>query len=282
VALGKVLFDTIIFFRYNIGMYWFCLKKNFCDGWDNIFLLLIANLTVVLLSVGAFFAISAVMINEFLLFLCFALFLCITMIPIFAFGSIAVQLSNFKSSSLKEFFTAFARVWKDAVFFALIVSLLSVMAVVVIPFYFRMNSLLGLALSAVIFWVLVLSVLALQWFIPLRFLLNNDSFFKSVKKCYIIFFDNAAFSVGYFIYQFVLMALSLFTFFLLPSFSGLVLNSTNALRLRLYKYDWLEEHRELTPGSKERKHIPWDELLAEDRETLGPRSLKSFIFPWKD
>jgi hypothetical protein len=172
-------------------------------------------------------------------------------------------------------------VWKDAVLFALIVAVLSVMAVVVIPFYFRMNSLVGLALSAVIFWVRVLSVLAFQWFIPLRFLLNNDLFFKSLKKCYIIFFDNATFSICYFMYQLVIMALSLFLGFLLPSFSGIVLAQTNALRLRLYKYDWLEAHPELPPG-KERKHIPWDEVLAEDRETLGPRSLKSFIFPWKD
>ena len=50
---------------------------------------------------------------------------------------------------------------------------------------------------------------------------------------------------------------------------------------RLYKYDYLEEHPELTT-KKERRHIPWEELIYEDRETLGPRKLKSFIFPWKD
>ena len=33
---------------------------------------------------------------------------------------------------------------------------------------------------------------------------------------------------------------------------------------------------------KERRQIPWEELIYEDRETLGPRKLKSFIFPWKD
>ena len=44
---------------------------------------------------------------------------------------------------------------------------------------------------------------------------------------------------------------------------------------------YLEEHPELTT-KKERKNIPWEELIYEDRETLGPRKLRSFLFPWKD
>ena len=34
-------------------------------------------------------------------------------------------------------------------------------------------------------------------------------------------------------------------------------------------------------GSGRRK-IPWDAILIEEREKTGTRSLKSFIFPWKD
>jgi hypothetical protein len=43
----------------------------------------------------------------------------------------------------------------------------------------------------------------------------------------------------------------------------------------------LEEHPELKT-KKERKNIPWEELIYEDRETLGPRTFRSFLFPWKD
>jgi hypothetical protein len=55
----------------------------------------------------------------------------------------------------------------------------------------------------------------------------------------------------------------------------------NALRLRLYKYDYLEAHPEIKTA-KERRIIPWDELIQEDKDALGPRSFKSFIFPWKE
>jgi hypothetical protein len=82
------------------------------------------------------------------------------------------------------------------------------------------------------------------------------------------------------IYNLVLIALSIFFIGLIPSMAGISIGNTNALRIRLYKYDYLEEHPEIT--GRQRKKIPWEELIYEDRETLGPRKLRSFLFPWKD
>ena len=83
------------------------------------------------------------------------------------------------------------------------------------------------------------------------------------------------------LYNFVLLALSVLCIGFFPSMSGLLIANTNALRILLYKYDYLEEHPELKT-KKERRQIPWDDLIAEDREILGPRKLRSFLFPWKD
>ena len=110
--------------------------------------------------------------------------------------------------------------------------------------------------------------------------MHND-FKKCLKKSFIIFFDNAGFSVFMLLYNTVLLAMSVFLFFLLPSAAGITLALTNALRLRLYKYDWLENHPELKTR-KEQKNIPWDELLQNDKDMVGHRSFKSFIFPWKE
>ena len=76
------------------------------------------------------------------------------------------------------------------------------------------------------------------------------------------------------------MALTIITFGLIPGLNGINLTCTNALRLLLYKYDWIEVNPTLT--RKEQKDVPWDDLLVNDRRTLGPRTLRSFIFPWKD
>ena len=63
--------------------------------------------------------------------------------------------------------------------------------------------------------------------------------------------------------------------------AGILIADTNALRVLLYKYDYLEEHPELKTRSQ-RRQIPWNDLLAEDRDILGPRPIRSFLFPWKD
>ena len=78
-----------------------------------------------------------------------------------------------------------------------------------------------------------------------------------------------------------MVALSVLLIGLTPSIGGISIAKQNALRIRLYKYDYLEEHPELKT-KKERRQIPWEELIYEDRETLGPRKLRSFLFPWKD
>ena len=136
-------------------------------------------------------------------------------------------------------------------------------------------------LSSVMFCLLTV-VLALQWFLPIQAQLGNK-FKKTLKKCFIIFFDNIGFSVFMFLYTLILAGISYFTATLIPGFAGILLSYNNAFRIRLYKYDWLEEHEEeLKQHGKRKVRIPWGELIADDRETLGPRTLKSFIFPWKD
>ncbi|MDR2103555.1 MAG: hypothetical protein LBP42_05565, partial [Treponema sp.] len=74
-----------------------------------------------------------------------------------------------------------------------------------------------------------------------------------------------------------LLGMSVFLAFLFPGPAGILLYLDEAVRLRIFKYDWLEAN----PGENRRK-VPWDALLIDDREKTGTRSLKSFIFPWKD
>ena len=68
---------------------------------------------------------------------------------------------------------------------------------------------------------------------------------------------------------------------MLPGVNGITLSNMNALRLRLYKYDWLEEHPDYENDRDKRADVPWDQLIADDKESLGERKLLSFIFPWK-
>ncbi|MCQ2580075.1 MAG: hypothetical protein MJ159_05220 [Treponemataceae bacterium] len=258
----------------------FLIKKNFCDGWDNLLSLAFYNcVALALLSAGLFFSVKIPNIIG----VCIAfVFLFLFLIELFAVNQTTAKFADFKYVSFKETFLEIPNVIKDALLFAVVIFVLFLIAFYCLPFYYKMNSLLGLFLASVMFWLIAVTVLSLQWFLPIQAQLGNN-FKKAFKKCFIIFFDNAGFSVFMFFYTIILAVLSIPLATIIPGFSGILLSYNNAFRLRLYKYDWLEEHEEeLKQQGKKKPRIPWGELIADDRETLGPRSLKSFIFPWKD
>lgn len=258
----------------------FFLKKNFCDGWDNILALAVYNIVCVVLVIGFWFFGINLSNNPVGFFISLAVFASLFMIFTLAINQTVAKFADYKYVSFKETLSEIPGVIKDAFLTALFFIIIFYLGFLGIPFYLRMGNLLGVFLGAVVFWILIISVLALQWYFPIRAQLGNN-FLKAIKKSYIVFFDNAGFSVFMFIYTIFLFVLSFVLAFLVPGISGILLGYNNAFRLRLYKYDWLEEHTEI-PLKQARRQIPWDELLQDDRDTLGPRSLKSFIFPWKD
>jgi hypothetical protein len=116
--------------------------------------------------------------------------------------------------------------------------------------------------------------LALQFYLSIRARLDTKPG-KIIKKCFLILFDNTGFCVLAGAASLAILALSLPLFMLLPGPGGLLLFLDEALRIRLLKYDWLEEN----PG---RGKIPWNILLEDEREKTGTRGIKGLIFPWKD
>jgi hypothetical protein len=258
----------------------FFIKKAFFSGWDNLFHILVLNILVVALAIGGYCG-AAVTVNVL------PLSIAILVVAAAAEGIILVALSSsmarvaaYKAFTFRDFFAELKVCWKHGILYALTAAAFVFIMAVALPYYFKLGNVVGLGLAMLMFWFGVIFVLAFQWFLPIRSQLNGG-FLKSLRKCFIIFFDNPGFSLFMFFYSIILLVLSVVMIFLLPGFSGLVLAQNEAFRLRLYKYDWMEQHPELD-FRKARKSIPWGELIAEDYETVGHRSLKSFIFPWKD
>jgi hypothetical protein len=157
----------------------------------------------------------------------------------------------------------------------ILVFFLFLLITMVIPFYLDFESIFGIFCSALIFWMLVIGILALQFYITIAARLDHHVI-KAAKKCFLIFFDNTGFCIFSFFHNLVLLIISMLTALLSPGPAGILLYMDEALRLRLMKYDWLEAHPD------EGRRIPWDALLIDEREKTGTRSLKNFIFPWKD
>jgi hypothetical protein len=127
-----------------------------------------------------------------------------------------------------------------------------------------------------LFWFSLAVLLASQYYLALVARLGGG-FRKNMKKAFILIFNNVGLTFVLLLYNVVCAAISVFDFFIVPGFAGIALNDADALKLVLKKYDWLEAN-----PSGDRKRIPWDTILEEEKELVGKRSLRGMIFPWKD
>ena len=254
----------------------FLIKKNFFDLWDNLF-------RVALLNLGFIASLAVPVFLPTLLESVPVLGLAVLFIGIlwcFVYLSTASlclkSVSDYGGFGFADFFSNIKTGWPLGLIAGALVFLCYLLVTVVMRFYLSMNSLVGLLLAAVIFWTLVVAILSFQFFFTVRSRLDTK-ISKVIRKCFIFFFDNPGFCVFTFIHNLAMLVISLFLAFLFPGPAGILLFLDEGLRLRLLKYDWLEENPEA-----DRKKIPWDALLIDERERTGTRSLKSFIFPWKD
>lgn len=258
----------------------FFLKKNLYDGWDNVLTLLAIN--ALLLVVNALFLFGALSLSshQALAWLLLSLAWLVTGGLLAAVSAECYRVASFKSFSWKSLVSHL----KTESIYGILCAALSLFAALIllvsVPWYARWGNGIGLAFALVLIWIALVVILSLQWFYPIRSQLKV-SFIRSVQKCFVIFFDNPGLSLFMALYSLLCIFISLITLFLLPGFSGLILAYNEAFRLLLYKYDWAEAHP-LMDWRVARKQVPWDDLLAHDEETLGDRSFKHFIFPWKN
>lgn len=271
-------------------MFAFYLKKNFCDGWDNFFFLVLSNAVNIALLAASYFALRyADEMSPYLFAPALVFFSSLLSVSLFAWGASLAKIADFRSPSFALYLSALRDVWRVAALFGAMVSAVLILIRFALSYYLRMyfldGSLLGLVMTAALGWFVFVSVIALQYFIPLYFLQESNGFVKCLRKSFIIFYDNVAFSVQLFLVNLLLFVLSCVTFMIVPGLNGITLSCMNALRLRLYKYDWIErmsgDDPDFQKDREKRNEVPWEELLAEDKESLGPRKLGSFLFPWK-
>lgn len=266
-------------------MFGFFLKKNFSDIWDNILFILLSNLFANAVVAAALYSLYRLeSIPDLARYIIVVAGAGIFMIFIFAWGENAARIADFGVPSWKSFFASIPSSIVPGFSFGALFALLLIVARIAFSFYFilyKNGNIMGIFLAALIGWFTFVVILAMQWFVPL-YSLQENSFGQCIKKAFIIFFDNAKFSFACLLNNIILLALSVFTLGFIPGVNGLLLTGMNALRLRLYKYDWYEQHPEILEDRDKRSEVPWDELLAEDKESLGPVKLSTILMPWKN
>jgi hypothetical protein len=288
----------------------FLLKKTFYDLWDNAPRLALLNigftasLALFLIIRRLFEAFSPVPFA--VSGLVFFVGIIWHSVYLAAAAACLKNISDYKTFGFNDFCLAFRSLWSAGIAYGVYISIAVLLFTFVIPFYLLTNSPAGLFIASLLFWTLVVFAAAFQYFfaVRIRFGMQNESGLpsetpgktplfpprpekiillskfgknanvKSIKKCFMLFIDNPLFFAGTMFLTLLFLPLSIFV---LPGPAGILLFLDEALRLRLLKYDWLEQNI-----GADRKYIPWDTILAGEREKTGGRTLRALIFPWKD
>jgi hypothetical protein len=257
-------------------MFGFLVKKAFFDMWDNLFRILIMNLGYI--AILAIFFVLAPLFAPLPALFILTVVVGVAFFAVYtgAVSRMCAEIADYRQPGFSEFFHFLRESLPSSLLLALAISVYGLVVSVAFRFYGGMKSIAGPLAVALLFWVTVAWALAAQYYFPIQSRLDRK-FRKIFRKTFLVFFDNPGFSIGLFICALIILTVSVFTALLLPGLATVLLWWNVALKLRLYKYDWIEQN----PGEN-RRRVPWDALLVEDRERVGKRTLRGMIFPWRE
>ena len=253
-------------------------------------------------------------------FFALALILCASIMAL-AWAESAAEIVDYGVLELREFFKAIKGCVKDGIKYGLVLYVVTIITIVGAIYYLKpqfnsrvslqkstieaegrmeseiadednssvklktgeQDSFAGLLAGFMFLWISASIYMGLFWYPALRSLLH-DRFGKSMKKCFVILFDNFGKSFVIGLYNIFLFFVSVILLGLAPGLAGIGLSRENAMYLLLKKYDYLAElDKENEPkNSRKRRRIPWGEILEDDIAATGTRTLKGFFMPWKE
>jgi uncharacterized membrane protein YesL len=255
----------------------FMVKKAFFDMWDNFLGVVLCNLGfIIILMVPIWLPAAIAPVSVLGAIVMQAIGILLTFVYAGIISMIARDIVNYQSPEFKSVIVYLKETWLSSVVLGLIYVAITLIFRVGVPFYGALGNLLGLAAIVFLMWAVILFALASQYYFPVRAQLD-DKIGKILRKSFVLLFDNTFFTIGVAIGTILVTGISVFTALLIPGLTGVLIWLQAGLKLRLYKYDYLEEHPEAN-----RKQIPWDALLIDDREKVGKRTLRGMIFPWKE
>jgi hypothetical protein len=257
-------------------MFGFLIKKAFFDMWDNLFRILIMNLGYIAI-LAVFFLLAPLFASLPGLFIAIIL-VGVALFAVYTGGvsRMCAEIADYRQPGFADFFRFVRESFPSSLLLALTIGIYGLIVSVAFRFYGGMKIIVGPLAVALLFWVTVAGILAAQFYFPIQSRLDRK-FRKIARKSFLVFFDNPGFSIGLAFCGLIVLAVSVFTALLLPGLATILLWWNVAFKLRLYKYDWIEQN----PGEN-RRRVPWDALLVEDRERVGKRTLRGMIFPWRE
>lgn len=255
-------------------MFLFLIKKAFFDFWDNLGTILIINLGYFAILAFTVFVPSHFpshhILSLFTYFIKFTLFFLYTG----AINRMIKQYADFSRASFSDFIPHLRASWISSFLFSCLVLVLFLIVMASLNYLKLVTGFMSAPGFGMLLWIIVICFMILPYFYPFD-ARSNGNFVACLKKALLMFIDNVLFSLGLLFGALIISGISTFFLFIIPGIGMLLLWYNVAVRLRLAKYDYLEQN----PDTK-RWDIPWKEILQDDMERLSSRTLKKLIFPW--
>jgi uncharacterized membrane protein YesL len=175
-----------------------------------------------------------------------------------------------------DFPAHFLASWKPSLVFGVAWLVLAAGLVFGIPFYTNLNEIGGFLFGVVMAW-LVFFAAGMGLFYPGLNAQVEPQITKLVKKSFLVFLANPWASLVMALGLVVCLVATVFTLGFFPGILGISIWLQVCFRFLMAKYEWVEAHPDA-----DAKKVPWKEILHDDMDRVGPRTLKSLIFPWKD
>lgn len=258
-------------------MFGFLIKKSFFDLWDNFLPAILLNLGfIVIIAIPLVLPSVAVAAGPVVSMVVLAFGVLVTFVYLGGVYALAGEVTDYAAPGWTTFIDGVRSYLPVTLVFGGIFILHAVLLSIAIPVYSALGNMFGLLALAFLFWMSVIWLLSAQYILPVRGRLDKNVG-KVLKKSFLLSFDNALFTIGVALGGVFIVVVSVFTAFLFPGIAGLAIWYHTAVKLRVYKYDYLEEHPE-----ERGNPLPWDALLYDDRDRVGTRTLRGMIFPWKE
>lgn len=255
----------------------FLIKKSFFDGWDNLIGMVLENLLfdgwflLVLLVAG-----YAETLGVFTVVLLIALLFLFSVLQA-GTGASCHAWARYERTGAAGFKKGIVQSWRHIVFYWLCLVFYILLWTYVIRFYFALQTTVGLVIGMMLVWLAVFFLLSLLYYWPLHYMMEGDRPTKTLKKCFLFNLDNTGKTIFLGFYLLVQVVITVFTFGLIPGVAGWMVTKADMGKLLMLKYDYLEKN-----PAADRKHLPWYDITYDDRESVGPRTLKGMLFPWKE
>jgi hypothetical protein len=149
-------------------MFGFLIKKTFYDLWDNLFKIALINLGFLALVLAGII-VPSLFVSAFPLLLgIMALCLLCCCVYLAASSLCLKALSDYGVFGFADFLHNLASAWPAGILLGVLCLLGFFLGAMAIPFYFSLGSFAGLLLGCFLFWTMLTTTLALQFYLPIR------------------------------------------------------------------------------------------------------------------